>query len=889
MYVPVNVLKHLERRIYGIMRFFVSAISRPGISADGKHFNAFKESAVGLEFAELDGTSTMVALNMPEFPDTRIKNWGVVLKVVHNLLDSFDAMVHKCYPHEFCNSQSQKTFSNLEESVTSAAKKLADMFRDDGNDDKDTLKMRHEIKEPKTDPIYRKSLSNEIGETTELPKLMTADMVPAFTIQGWPRVAEEWITRHRKWPSNNLVLNIVQTGCQIVAKRPLYPTLNGDRNNEDHSQEVDENDTCFRLSFSQCELALAKQLSEVPLLCWKILKAYQKAFLRTEPPVLTSYHWKTVLFWIREDTDDDFWSEPNMMNCVIKALDFMINCLKDRFLPLFFVRGENLIAGCRDDLVDITLEKVIEIRKAPRKYLNTVLENPPKPEVYIISKDKIKEYLSAESNNNMVEDICNNMLHDFWYSMPWDITNNADECSKDRYDSIMRRLPNNLRNWLQLMKGECMTKSAQLIFTGMESLMETVFTFNEHRDSANSDSENEQVIYSRKQTNIHTPLQESQMWDVPSNANVQNDQTKTNDSFTVKANEQPRTNEDMANDKGTSTVAEPSDNSRSTVKVDVKLNGYPQKVLDTADYQKTNEETSKKSTKQKDDSFSRTVEVGFELLNDLIRLSEEEEEENQESDKGKRESGSGLIRVAGNCACNLIQSMKEESKTHSEQLILTGFGSLMETVCTIPKEKDSKKSDSEKEQVIYSREKTSKNTKDIPSKENVHNDQTRNANDSFTVQSNEHPRTTEDMADDKASCAVASSKSTEPSNTFLSTVKVDVELGEYPKQVNEKADKQSTNAEISNKSTKQKANSCSRKINAGLTLLNDFVRLVSEKDQESDEGERASGSGFVRFAGKIIRDFQQQLGEDTDNNNANMTNSSNTNRSSKAPCDFDLD
>ncbi|XP_052259291.1 uncharacterized protein LOC127863711 isoform X2 [Dreissena polymorpha] len=412
VYLPVNVLKNLEHRLYGLLRFYISIATRPGISDCGRIYNTFRESAVGFEVAALDGESALTAVQINQVPDIRIGKFKVGMKLIHNALDSLEALALKEDPHDFPDSQSQASFLNLVECVASAVIKMVHLT--DGYETKKECFKRQERHEPEpfTVPIHydiAESLQI-VGETIELPKLMTADMVPAFSVRGWPRVAEEWITRARRWPTNELVQDVVHIGCQIVAKRPLYPELNGDRKNEDHSSEADEYDDCFRLSFSQCELALAKQFSEIQLLCWRTLKAYQKSFLRNEPPVLTSYHWKTVLFWIREETDDEFWSERNFLNCVSKALDFMITCLLDRFLPGYFVRKENLISGCREDLVVKTLNMVIEIRKAPYAYLLNFVEDPPTPDVYPVSKDKIRDFVRAENQQTLVENITGNVI-----------------------------------------------------------------------------------------------------------------------------------------------------------------------------------------------------------------------------------------------------------------------------------------------------------------------------------------------------------------------------------------------------------------------------------------------------------------------------------------------
>ncbi|KAH3722063.1 hypothetical protein DPMN_065012 [Dreissena polymorpha] len=662
-YVPVNILKNLDRRIYGLVRFVVSLICRPGISADGKYFIFFKESAVGFEIAALEGPSTMLALHMAQSQEQIVNKWDVVLKLSHCILDSLTALVHKCDPHASCISQSQKSFSTVEEGVTIAGHKLADLLKWK-NDNKGKLKMKAQIekRETKTDPIYRNSasLKKDASETSKFHKFMTADIVPAFTIQGWPRVAKEWITRTRKWPSNNLVHDIVQTGCQIVAKRPLYPELNGDRHNEDHSPEADENDTWFRLSFAQCEHVLAKQLTEVPVLCWKILKAYQKAFLSTEPPVLTSYHWKTVLLWIREETDDDFWSEGNLLNCVIMALDFMRNCLEKRFLPLYFVREENLIAGCRDEKVIVTIDKINKILQEPSKNLSYVLDIVNcSNSVYESSEEKIKDHLSAESHENMIEDLCENVIHggflqcmNFWKTQSIAIN----------IDDSLKRYCDKFRHCMQIMMGMKIKPSTRRVFTRCKLFMEKMFKMMEDKDSSESDSENDQVLFSSEQSTNYTTQRESMIGYMPSKANEHIDQTrKNNDSSTVQAQQNPRRNEITIHAR---------DKNLGTVNKDVERVSDPQRVEEISNYQISNAEIIHTSTRQKDSSFSQIFIDIMEVLQIFLRHVSAEKV--QDSDDVKHEFDSDLFNFALlllKTLINRINKTNESSRTQLKTLI----------------------------------------------------------------------------------------------------------------------------------------------------------------------------------------------------------------------------
>lgn len=74
----------------------------------------------------------------------------------------------------------------------------------------------------------------------------------------------------------------------------------------------------------QCEVVLSKSLSEALLLCWRVLKAYKKAYIGREPKVLAYYLWKNVVFWLFEAIGPEVWTDDTLLESVCKALDLMI-------------------------------------------------------------------------------------------------------------------------------------------------------------------------------------------------------------------------------------------------------------------------------------------------------------------------------------------------------------------------------------------------------------------------------------------------------------------------------------------------------------------------------------------------------------------------------------
>lgn len=265
---------------------------------------------------------------------------------------------------------------------------------------------KKEVKTINVDQICR-------HKTLTVDKYVSTDFVPAFKFKGWPAAANEWPSRSRKWPSADVVQKVLETGCQIVAKRPLLPNMDGDPKNEDHSPEHDRLDPYFRLSFSRCEVVLSHSLNVYQLLVWRILKAYQKSFLNTTPRVLASYHWKNVAFWIFEETDVDTWTEIAVLPTVCKAIDLMLLFLRKKNIPQYFVRACNLIDGCREDKITEVFERIRSIRKSPLFYLKEFLSNLPTAEQHTVESSTIDDLLKHDLSKKHIEKYVDDLFDSF--------------------------------------------------------------------------------------------------------------------------------------------------------------------------------------------------------------------------------------------------------------------------------------------------------------------------------------------------------------------------------------------------------------------------------------------------------------------------------------------
>ena len=109
------------------------------------------------------------------------------------------------------------------------------------------------------------------------------------------RIVKYWLSRERKsnkWPPRNIIESVITKGCLLV---PKGHTLS------------DKFDLMWMVSFSEIEVMLAKTLTRQKRQCYLVAKYLIKGL---EKCVISSYHIKTVLFWLLEN--DEFPSHMSL-------------------------------------------------------------------------------------------------------------------------------------------------------------------------------------------------------------------------------------------------------------------------------------------------------------------------------------------------------------------------------------------------------------------------------------------------------------------------------------------------------------------------------------------------------------------------------------------------
>lgn len=194
----------------------------------------------------------------------------------------------------------------------------------------------------------------------------SVDLVPAIKCSTWPRPAADFQTRERKWPSDTVVENIVKMGFQVVAKSPAT----------DPYPEKD-----FILSFSPSEKKLARNLPDKARMSYCLLKLFFKcAKVQPADPgsddkePLKTFHMKTALFWVAEQTDPQAWEECGLLWGVRAIARFLLDSIQNGNLPSFFVPNNNLIRHLSATDSEAVSSILRSIHENPANYIKLLID-----------------------------------------------------------------------------------------------------------------------------------------------------------------------------------------------------------------------------------------------------------------------------------------------------------------------------------------------------------------------------------------------------------------------------------------------------------------------------------------------------------------------------------
>ncbi|KAL3881049.1 hypothetical protein ACJMK2_033247 [Sinanodonta woodiana] len=188
-------------------------------------------------------------------------------------------------------------------------------------------------------------------------KIHEYDNVYTIPCKTWPTEANEWIKRPRLkgWPTPEVIQKVVHTACTLV---PL-----GNPSSEDQDIE-------WRISFLLGERELMWSLNNCQYYVFITLKYILKMHLdKLFPDTISTFHMKTILFWISEEQGLEYWRKEKFFQCIRDCLDRLLHYITETSMPHYFVRGNNILTGKLDSAV-----KRNKLSKEVRSVISNVVE-----------------------------------------------------------------------------------------------------------------------------------------------------------------------------------------------------------------------------------------------------------------------------------------------------------------------------------------------------------------------------------------------------------------------------------------------------------------------------------------------------------------------------------
>ncbi|KAL3857009.1 hypothetical protein ACJMK2_011712 [Sinanodonta woodiana] len=164
-------------------------------------------------------------------------------------------------------------------------------------------------------------------------KLFTADVVPGLHTRYCPYQAFHWFSRSRafNWPPRQIIDVIKETAALLV---PVGHKLSPEQHLE------------WRLSFSFGEKLLTWKFNSTQYKCYVMLKFIKNTFINLNGnEYLTSYHLKTCMFYLIENTPTSLWRPHNMLLCIDLCLKLLLSWIECKNCPNYFIPEENMFLG----------------------------------------------------------------------------------------------------------------------------------------------------------------------------------------------------------------------------------------------------------------------------------------------------------------------------------------------------------------------------------------------------------------------------------------------------------------------------------------------------------------------------------------------------------------
>ena len=125
----------------------------------------------------------------------------------------------------------------------------------------------------------------------------------------------------------------------------------------------EEQHLLWRISPSHQERLLLTSFNSVQLQCYILLKLIKKEVIGRliEGESLSSYHCKTCMLYIIENTPEDFWNPENLVVCLESSLRLLEDWTIKGVCPNYFMPAENMFERRIHGELRLELSKVLQM------------------------------------------------------------------------------------------------------------------------------------------------------------------------------------------------------------------------------------------------------------------------------------------------------------------------------------------------------------------------------------------------------------------------------------------------------------------------------------------------------------------------------------------------
>ena len=181
---------------------------------------------------------------------------------------------------------------------------------------------------------------------------ISMDMPLMMQINWWPVVAEEWKTRDRAWPSEDVIKRLTES-CYVTRT------------------SSDDNPFEFSYSFSNVQRELTKKMSYGQKVIYFLFKALIYKYINPiDPANIPTTLEKTIMLFAIEfrDPEDSMWNDENF--ALKYLLSEYVKAIEDGKLPNYFIPTVNIITELQDDKKVQVCKKLYEMINNAATFLN---------------------------------------------------------------------------------------------------------------------------------------------------------------------------------------------------------------------------------------------------------------------------------------------------------------------------------------------------------------------------------------------------------------------------------------------------------------------------------------------------------------------------------------